>query len=125
MPSRNPLAGVVPKVEHRADVDEAAIVEQIEKIEGEIAVDAYVKGLMANPEVAERITELEICLQRLANAVLALPDINRRTKLRAVAEEAARVLKNRLEVADLTQRVKQRVRSRLGAFEDELRMTKP
>jgi hypothetical protein len=80
---------------------------------------------MANPEVAERITELENCLQKLANAVVAEPDINRRTKLRAMAEEAAQVLKNRLEVADLTRRVKQRVRSRLGTFEDELRMTKP
>jgi hypothetical protein len=44
MSSGNPLRGVVPKVEHRADVGQAAIVEQIEKIEGEVAVDAYVKA---------------------------------------------------------------------------------
>jgi hypothetical protein len=114
--SRNPLAGIVPKIEHKADVDETAIVEQIEKIEGEVGADAYIKALISAPEVEKRITELENCLQRLANAVLALDDIDRRPKLRASAEEAAILLKNRLEVDDLTRRVKQNARGRLRRF---------
>jgi hypothetical protein len=114
--SRNPLAGIVPKVEHRADVDENAIVEQIEKIEGEVGADAYIKALISAPEVEKRITELENCLQRLANAVLALDDIDRRPKLRATVEGAAILLKNRLEVGDLALRVKQNVRRRLRRF---------
>lgn len=77
-----------------------------------MGADAYIKALISAPEVEKRITELENCLQRLANAVLALDDIDRRPKLRAVAEEAAMLLKNRLEVGDLTLRVKQNVRGR-------------
>lgn len=116
MPNPNPLAGIVPMVTRRSDADEATIVEQIEKIEGEVGADAYIKALISAPEVVERIAELEICLQRLANAVLAESDIDRRPKLRAAAEEAAVVLKSRLEVGDLTQRIKHRVRGRLHRF---------
>jgi hypothetical protein len=97
----NPLRGVVPKVVHKDDVDEAALVELIEKLPGEVAFDAYVKALMSTPEVTARITELENCLQRLANAVWASGLIDKDSGLRAATEEAAIVLKNRLEVGDI------------------------
>jgi phenylalanyl-tRNA synthetase alpha subunit len=71
MSDRNPLAGIVPRVVHRADRDDITITEQIDRIEGEIALDAYVKAQVSAPEVVKRITELENCLQRLANAVYA------------------------------------------------------
>ena len=125
MSDRNPLGGVLPRVVHRTDVDETAIVERIEKIEGEVAADAYVKALMSSPEILERIAELENCLQRIANEALALGDIDKHRKLRDAAEEAGRVLKNRLEVENLTARVKNRIRDRLEPFKNELRMIDP
>jgi hypothetical protein len=133
MPDHNPISGIVPRPAGRSGSDEAAIVQLIEKIGGEVGADAYIKALISAPEVEARITDLENCLQRLASAVIALPDINRRRRLQAVAEEAATLLKNRLEVDDLTRRVKQRVRSRLvrflrgdepAAFADDLRVLK-
>jgi len=122
----NPLRGVFPKVVHKDDVDDAAVVELIEKLPGEVAFDAYVKALMSTPEVAERITELENCLQRLANAVWASGLIEKDSGLRTATEEAAIVLKNRLEVADVASRIRNRVRRRLEPFQDDdLRLIKP
>jgi thioester reductase-like protein len=118
MPNENPLAGIVPKVVHPRIDGEAAITEYIEKIEGEVALDSYVKAQRSAPEVVKRINELENCLQRLANAALALSDIARRPELRAIAEEAKLLLKNRLEVDD----TKHRFRSELGVFMDEARI---
>jgi hypothetical protein len=115
MPKPNPLAGIVPRVIHPVNDGETAITEHIEKIEGEVALDTYVKAQTSAPEVVKRIIELEICLQRLANAALASSDINRHPDLRAIAEEAKLVLKNRLEVDD----TKHRFRSELGGFSDE------
>jgi hypothetical protein len=121
----NPLRGIVPKVVHRDDVDDTAIVELIEKLEGEVAFDAYVKALMSTPEVAARITELENCLQRLANAVWASGLIDKGPGLRAATEEAAIILKNRLEVGDVASRIRKRVTPRLEPFQDDLRLVKP
>jgi hypothetical protein len=121
----NPLRGVVPKVVHKDDVDEAALVELIEKLPGEVAFDAYVKALMSTPEVAARLTELENCLQRLANAVWASGLIDKDSGLRAATEEAAIVLKNRLEVADVASRIRKRVSARVKPFQDDLRLIKP
>jgi hypothetical protein len=95
---RNPLAGIAPRVMHRDDVEETAIALQIEKIEGEVALDAYVKAQTSAPEVVKRITELENSLQRLANAAFLLRDCEEHPELRAMAEEAKLILKNRLEV---------------------------
>jgi hypothetical protein len=120
MSDRNPLAGIVPRVGHRADADEVTIVQQIERIEGEVALDAYVKAQMSAPEVVKRITELENCLQRLANAALAASDVDEHPELRAFAEDAKLVLKNRLEVDN----TKHRVRTELGVLSDELRLFK-
>ncbi|HEX4076272.1 MAG TPA: hypothetical protein VHX49_12800 [Candidatus Acidoferrales bacterium] len=117
---RNPLGGIVPKVTHRDDVDETVIAQQIEEIEGEVALDAYVKAQTSAPEVVQRITELENSLQRLANAVFALGDSEEHSELRAIAEEAKLVLKNRLEVDN----TKHRIKTELGPFENELRLIK-
>ena len=117
---RNPLAGIAPRVVHRDDVDETVIAQQIEKIEGEVALDAYVKAQTSAPEVVKRIIELENSLQRLANAVFALSDSEDHPELRAIAEEAKLVLKNRLEV-DTT---KHQIKTEMGPFEDELPLIK-
>jgi hypothetical protein len=121
----NPLRGIVPKAPHKEDVDETAIVQLIEKLEGEVAFDAYVKALMSTPEVTARITELESSLQRLANAVWASGLIEKSSGLRAATEEAAVVLKNRLEVEDLSSRIRKRMAKRLEPFQDDLRLVEP
>jgi hypothetical protein len=98
MANPNPLAGVVPRVVHEIKNDETTISEYVEKIEGEVALDGYVKAQTSAPEVVKRITELENCLQRLASAVWASGDVEGHPELRAAVEEAKLVLKNRLEV---------------------------
>jgi hypothetical protein len=121
----NPLRGIVPKAVHKDDVDDTALVELVEKLQGEVPFDAYVKALMSTPEIAERITELENCLQRLANAVWASGLIDKDSALRAATEEAAMVLKNRLEVDDVVSGIRNRVSTRLEPFQDDLRLMDP
>lgn len=120
MPNPNPLAGVAPQVVHPKNDGETTISEYIEKIEGEVALDTYVRAQTSAPEVLKRITELEDCLQRLASAVLTSTDLDKQPRLRAAAEDAKLVLKNRLEVDDS----KHRFHSELGTFKDELRIIK-
>lgn len=121
----NPFRGIFPKVVHKDDVDEAALVEFIEKLQGEVPFDAYIKALMSTPEIAERITELENCLQHLANAVWASGLIDKDSALRAATEEAALVLKNRLEVDDVARGIRKRVTARLEPFQDDLQLIDP
>jgi hypothetical protein len=120
MPNPNPLAGIVPQVVHPLNDGETTITEYVEKIEGEVALDTYVKAQISAPEVLKRITELENCVWRLASAALALSDVDEHPELRAAAEEAKLVLKNRLEVDES----KHRFHSELRAFKDELRIIK-
>ena len=120
MANPNPLAGVVPQVVHPVNDGETTISQYEEKIEGEVALDAYVKAQTSAPEVVKRITELENSLQRLANAVLASSEIEKHPDVRAIAEEAKLLLKNRLEVDD----TKHRFHSELGVFKDDLRLSK-
>jgi hypothetical protein len=110
MANQNPLAGVVPQVVHSVNDGETTITEHIEKIEGEVALDTYVKAQTSAPEVVKRITELENCLQRLASAIMTSLHDDRHAKLRAAAEEAKLLLKNRLEVDES----KHRFHSELG-----------
>jgi len=117
------LSGIAPRVIHRTDRDETTVAQQIEKIVGEVALDAYVKSQVSAPEVVKRITELENSLQRLANAVFASNEADKYPELRAAAEEARLILKNRLEV-DNTDHSKHRIQTELGAFKDELRLIK-
>jgi len=120
MPNPNPLAGIVPQVVHPVNDGETTITEYIEKIEGEVTLDTYVKAQISAPEVVKRITELENCLWRLANAALALSEDDRNPELRAAAEEAKLLLKNRLEIDES----KHRFHSELGVLKDELRTIK-
>jgi len=113
MPNPNPLVGVVPQIVHPVNDGETYIAEHLEKIEGEVALDTYVKAQTSAPEVVERITALENCLWRLADAVLHSTSIGRHPELRAVAEEAKLVLKNRLEVEES----RHRFPSELGRIE--------
>ena len=125
----NPLRGIVPKAVRKDDADDAALVELIERLPGEVSFDAYVKALLSTPEVAARITELENSLQRLANAVWASGMIDKGPGLREAAEEAKLVLKNRLEVnevaSQITKRVSARVNAREEPFQDDLRLINP
>ena len=120
MANQNEFAGVFPKVIHPRIDGETTISQYVEKIEGEVALDAYVKAQTSAPEVVKRITELENCLWRLADAVLTSPDVDNLPELRAAAEEAKLVLKNRLELDDS----KHRFHTELGAFKDDLRIIK-
>jgi hypothetical protein len=110
MANPNPLAGVVPQVVHPLNDGETTITEPIEKIEGEVALDTYVKAQTSAPEVVKRITELENCLWRLVDAVLTSINVARHPELRAAAEEAKLVLNNRLEIDES----KHRFHSELG-----------
>lgn len=116
----NPFAGVFPRVVHPINDGETTITEFVEKIEGEVELDTYVKAQTSAPEVVKRITELENCLWRLATAALAACEGERHPELRAAAEEAKVVLKNQLEVDE----GKHRFHSELGVFKDDLRIIK-
>lgn len=120
MSDPNPLAGIVPRATHEVKTDETSISEYVEKIEGEVALDSYVRAQTSAPQVVKRITELENCLQRLANAVMASSNADKQPEVRNLAEEAKLLLKNRLEVDD----TKHRFHSELGAFTDDLRLIK-
>ncbi len=116
MPNPNPFAGVFPQVIHPVNDGEITIAQTVEKIEGEVALDAYVKAQTSAPEVVKRITELENSLQRLANAVSAtLGGLGSHPELRAAVEDAKLVLKNWIEV-DVN---KHRIRTELGTLNDE------
>jgi hypothetical protein len=114
MANQNEFAGVFPKVVHPVNDGEVTIGEYIEKIEGEVALDTYVKAQVSAPEVVNRIMELENCLWRLASAILTSPASNE-PELCAAAEEAKLVLKNRLEVDE----AKHRFHSELGRIHTE------
>ena len=120
MANPNPLAGVVPRFVHPVKDDETTISQYVEKIEGEVALDRYVKAQTSAPQVVKRITELENSLQRVASAALTLSDIERHPELRFAAEEAKLVLKNQLEVEDS----KHQFHSELGVIKDDLRILK-
>ena len=120
MANPNPLAGVVPQVVHPVNDGETAITEHMEKVEGEVALDAYVKAQTSAPEVVKRITELENCLWCLASGILNSSDLDKHPELRAAAEQAKVVLKNRMEIDES----KHRFHSELGVVKDELRLTR-
>jgi Zn-dependent oligopeptidase len=120
MPNPNPLAGLVPQGVHPVNDGETTVSQYVEKIEGEVALDSYVKAQTSAPEVVKRITELENCLQRLASAVLSSSHVDNHPELCAAAEEAKLVLKNRLEVDES----KHRFHSELGVIKDELQTIK-
>jgi hypothetical protein len=119
MPNRDPLSGIIPRGIHPVNDGETTVTESIEKIAGQVELDAYVRAQTSAPEVVKRITELENCLWRLADALSSM-NLDHHPELRRALEEATLVLKNRLEVDD----GKHRFHSELGAFKDELRIIK-
>jgi hypothetical protein len=120
MANRDPLAGIIPRGVQPANDGETNVTQYVEKIEGEVELDAYVKAQTSAPEVVKRITELENCLWRLADAISSSMNLDGHPGLRAAVEEATLLLKNRLEVDDS----KHRLHSELGLFKDELRIIK-
>jgi len=78
------------------------------------ALDTYVKAQTSAPEVVKRITELENCLQHLANAVSAFFNLDKHEELRTAVEQAKLALKNRLEVDES----KHRFRSELEKIKE-------
>jgi predicted CoA-binding protein len=78
----------------RADVDAAAVTEQVDQIPGELDVDRVIKAQLSAPRVVQRITELEDCLWGVTQELL-------RFDPRSVAAERAKLLlKNSLEIDD-------------------------
>jgi len=103
----------------RPKSDEPTTISQYEESrEGEVQLDKYVRAQTSAPEVAKRITELENCLWRLADAATQSAKSQEDPVLRAAIEEARFVLNNRLEVDD----AKHRFHSELGEepFSDDL-----
>jgi hypothetical protein len=76
----------------RADVDEAAVTEQVEQIPGELDMDRLIKAQVLAPQVTHRITQLEDCLWAVAQELLRFDPKS------SFAERAKLLLKNRLEI---------------------------
>jgi hypothetical protein len=120
MSNRDPLAGIIPRSTHPTNDGETTISEYVEKIEGEVELDAYVRAQMSAPEVVRRITELENCIWRLADVASTSINLDQHPELRTAIEEAKLMLKNRLEIDN----GKHRFHSELGVFKDDLRIIK-
>ena len=91
------MSNIIPiRPNPRADVDEAAITEQVEQLPGELDVDRVIKAQLSATQITRRITELEDCLCAVARELLRFDPRS------ASAERAKLLLKNRLEI-DLKQ----------------------
>lgn len=87
------MSNIIPiRTASRADVDETAVVEQLEEIPGEVDVDRVIKARMSAEPIVERITQLEDCLWAAAQELLRLDPRS------ALAERAKLLLKDRLEM---------------------------
>ena len=120
MPEDNALKHLFPRIVHPVNDDRTAISEYIEKREGEVQLDKYVRAQISAPEVVKRITELENCVWRLADAISHTVKLEEHPELRSAVEEAQLVLKNRIEVDD----AQHRFTSELGPFPDDLGLFK-
>jgi predicted CoA-binding protein len=78
----------------KADVDDAAVSEQVDQIPGELDVDRVIKAQLSSPEVVRRITELEDCLWAVTAELLKFDARS------SAAERARLLLKNSLEIDD-------------------------
>jgi len=109
-----------PRVVRPKSDDPTTISQYEESREGEVQLDKYVRAQTSAPEVVNRITELENCLWRLADAATQSTKSQEDPALRAAIEEARFVLNNRLEVDD----AKHRFHSELGEepSSDDLRL---
>ena len=127
MPDQDPPLSMFARVVHRKNDDRTTISEYIEKREGEVQLDEYVKAQTSAPEVVKRITELENSLWRLADAATQSNKSDEDPALRSAIEEARLVLNNRLEVDDVKHRFHSELgphESAAGPFEDDLGLFK-
>lgn len=115
MPDQDPPSMMFPKVVHPKNDDRTTISQYVEKREGEVQLDKYVRAQTSAPEVVRRIIELENSLWRLADAATQSNKSEEDPVLRAAVEEARLVLNNRLEVDD----AKHRFQSELGTTGEE------
>jgi len=89
------MSNVIPiRPSSRADVDEAAVTEQVDQIPGELDVDRVIKAQLSAPRVVRRITELEDCLWALTQELLKFDPRS------ALAERAKLLLKNSVEIGE-------------------------
>lgn len=87
------MSNIIPiKTTSRADVDEAAITEQVEQIPGELDVDRVIKAQFSATQITRRIAELEDCLCAVAQELLRFDPRS------SSAERAKLLLKNRVEI---------------------------
>lgn len=93
-----------PRIVRPRNDDHTAISQYEEARKGEVQLDKYVRAQTSAPEVVKRITELENCLWRLADAATQSNKREEDPVLRAAIEEARFVLNNRLEVDDAKHR---------------------
>ena len=90
------MSNIIPiRLSSGADVDEAAVTEQVDQIPGELDVDRVTKAQLSDPPVIKRITELEDCLWAVTQELLGFD------RSSAAAERAKLLLKNRLEIDSL------------------------
>jgi predicted CoA-binding protein len=89
------VSNIIPiRPSSRADVDEAAVTEQVDQIPGELDVDRVIKAHLSAPQVVQRIRELEDCLWALTQELLKFAPGS------IVAERAKLLLKNSLEIGE-------------------------
>jgi len=106
-------------VRHEKD-DRTAISQYIEKREGEVQLDKYVRAQISASEVVKRITELENSLWRLADAATQSNKSDEDPVLRTAIEEARLVLNNRLEVDDAKHTFHSELGTERDPFQDDL-----
>lgn len=118
MSDQDPPSMMFPRVVRPKNDDHTTISQYEESRKGELELDKYVRAQTSAPEVVKRITELENCLWRLADAATQSNKSQEEPALRTAIEEARFVLNNRLEVDDS----KHRFHSELGEepFPDDL-----
>jgi hypothetical protein len=115
MPDEDPPSIMFPRVVHPKNDDQTTISQYIEKREGEVQLDKYVRAQTSAPEVVKRIKELENSLWRLADAATQSNKSDEDPALRTAIEETRLVLNNRLEVDD----AKHRFHTELGTTEED------
>jgi hypothetical protein len=120
MPEDNALKHLFPQIVRPVNEDRTTISEYVEKRQGEVQLDQYVRAQSSAPEVVKRITELENCVWRLADAIAQTVKLEAHHELRAVVEQAQLILKNRLEIDETNHRFT----SELGPFTDDMSLFK-
>lgn len=96
-----PLSQMPMNVHPDPKADNTVAEQFIEQIDGETSFDQIAKAQSSMPQVVERITELENCLWALAEQLTRLDPRNPQI------ERAKLLLKNRLEILDSSEPLRQ------------------